>query len=204
MKTISTSTAAATALAALLLGSAAGAAEPPPAPPLSLVDQRLIADLRRITLADAVVISLAAPRPELDAAQIEALDEQWRSERDRPRQPLIARIMASPASVELRSAQAASLGLINEVIVFDRHGLNVGLSAVSSDYWQGDEDKWSKTVPVGPDAVFVDEPEWSPERAVWIVQIDFSISDPKGGQPLGAAAVEVNLTELERRHAAGL
>lgn len=194
--------AAATALA--LSAVAAGATERPPAPPLSLIDAKVVESLRQIVRADAVIIALQAQRADIGDAEIRALDEQWRKEREQQRQPLIARVMASPASVQLRSEQAASLGLIHEVIVFDRRGLNVGQSAISSDYWQGDEDKWSRTVPLGPSAVFVDQPRWEAGHAVWIAQVSFTIPDPNGGQPLGAAAVEVNLTELERRHAAGL
>ncbi|MEK0084993.1 hypothetical protein [Benzoatithermus flavus] len=189
--------------AALLLASVANAAAPP-APPLSLIDARLIESLRTILKSETVTVTLRARRADIGEAEIVALDRQWTKERSQQRQPLVARIMASPLSSYLRSVEAASLGLIGKIIVFDRRGLNAGLSAVSSDYWQGDEDKWAKTVPVGPGAVFVDQPEWDPEHAVWLVQVDLAIPDPDGGEPLGGASFDVNLTELERRHAAGL
>jgi hypothetical protein len=205
MKTTIKSTGPIAAVTALVLGTAAaGAAAPPPAPPLSLVDAQVLESLRAILRAETVTVSLRAQRADIDQAEIEALDRQWATERKQQHQPLVARVMASPLSIYLRSEQAASLGLIGEIIVFDRRGLNAGLGAISSDYWQGDEDKWAKTVPVGPDAVFIDEPEWDAEHAIWTVQVSFTLPDPDGGRPLGGAAVDVNLTELERRHAAGL
>jgi hypothetical protein len=187
----------------LLAGASAAVAAPPP-PPASLIDAAFIAGLRDLVRSETVTIALKAQRADLTQADIAALDEQWRKEHEEKRQPLIARVMASPASTYLRSVQAGTLGLIAEIMVFDRRGLNVAQGAVTSDYWQGDEDKWSRTVPVGPDAVLVDEPEWDPEFAIWRVQVDFSIADPAGGPPLGGAAIEINLTELERRRAAGL
>jgi hypothetical protein len=185
----------------LTAGMGLAAAEPPP---LSLVDAGFVAGLRDLVRSETVMIALGAQRADLGPAEIAALDGQWRQEVGLARQPLIARVMASPASTYLRSAQAESLGLIAEIMVFDRRGLNVGQGAITSDYWQGDEEKWSRTVAVGPDATFVDAPEWDPAFAIWRVQVSFSIADPAGGPPLGGAAVEINLSELERRRAAGL
>jgi hypothetical protein len=189
----------------LLAGASAAGAEAPARPPLaSLIDAPFIESLRGLVRSETVTIALQAQRADLGQTDIAALDAQWRKEVGQARQPLIARVMASPASTYLRSVQAGTLGLIAEIMVFDRRGLNVAQGAITSDYWQGDEDKWSRTVAVGPDAVLVDEPEWDADFAIWRAQVDFSIADPAGGPPLGGAAIEINLTELERRRAAGL
>ena len=87
----------------------------------------------------------------------------------------------------------------------DKFGLNVGQSSVTSDYWQGDEDKFQKTFAVGPDAVFIDEPEYRRRHQ--------DLARP--GQPhdrrsasgkaaIGAATAEINLTELQRRLQTGI
>jgi hypothetical protein len=188
----------------LLARVSVAAAEPPPPPPALLIDAPFIESLRGLVRSETVTIALQAQRADLSQADIAALDAQWRTEVGQARQPLIARVMASPASTYLRSVQAGTLGLIAEIMVFDRRGLNVAQGAITSDYWQGDEDKWSRTVAVGPDAVLVDELEWDADFAIWRAQVDFSIADPSGGPPLGGAAIEINLTELERRRAAGL
>ncbi len=65
--------------------------------------------------------------------------------------------MSSPLSVYLARIQGKSLGLYAEVFVMDKTGLNVGQSSVTSDFWQGDEDKYQKTFAVADDALFIDE-----------------------------------------------
>ena len=99
--------------------------------------------------------------------------------------------------------QAGALGLYPEIFVFDQAGLNVGMSSVTSDFWQGDEAKYQNTVPVGADAIFIDEAEFHEATGTWRAQLNFTIADAEG-QAIGGATVEYNLTELTRRQAAGL
>jgi hypothetical protein len=110
-------------------------------------------------------------------------------------------MLSSPLSNYLLYLQAQSAGLYTEMFVMDNKGLNVGQSSVTSDYWQGDEAKYQKTFLIGPDATFIDEPEFNDDTKTWRVQFDFTIVDPASGKPIGAAAIEMNLTELARRQA---
>jgi len=134
-------------------------------------------------------------------SEIDALDQQWRAEREADDQPLIAATLSAPLSIYLLRIQANSLGLYPEIFVVDSSGLNVGQSAVTGDYWQGDEAKFQETFPVGPDAVFIDEAEWDEDRLIWRAQLNMTVADPETGRAIGAATVEFNLTELERRSA---
>ena len=138
-----------------------------------------------------------------DQAAIDALDLQWRAEREQDDKPLIAATLSSPLSTYLLRVQAGALGLYTEVFVTDELGLNVGQSAITGDYWQGDEEKFLGTVPQGPTAWFIDDAEWDEERAIWRAQANISIADESGTRAIGAATVEFNLTELQRRLAAG-
>ena len=81
----------------------------------------------------------------------------------------------------------------------DDKGLNVGQSSISSDYWQGDEDKWQKTFLAGADAIFIDVPEFDPGLKVNVVQINMSVDDPVTKKPIGAATFQINLTEMQCR-----
>nr|WP_321462646.1 hypothetical protein [uncultured Cohaesibacter sp.] len=138
----------------------------------------------------------------INEAEIIALDKQWRAETEAEDKPLIAATLSSPLSVYLSRMQGQSVGLFVEIFVMDNLGLNVGQSSITSDFWQGDEAKFQKTYQVGPDAVFVDEPEWDDKFKVWRAQINKSLTDPKTGSLIGAATIEVNLTEWSRRQAA--
>jgi hypothetical protein len=140
----------------------------------------------------------------LQQPDIDALDQQWRAERESEDQPLIAATLSAPLSSYLTRIQAGDLGLYTEIFIVDARGLNVGQSAITGDYWQGDEAKFQKTFDVAPDAVFIDEAEWDENWKVWRAQLNMSIPSQDGSRAIGAATIEVNLTELQRRARAGI
>jgi len=196
----------------VLFALVVAAASPPaaraqaPAPDARLIDQAFVDDLRTWIQAPVVVLSVAgrnANQSDFDQAKVDALDKQWRAETESQVQPLITGVLSHPLSSYLLRIQARALGLYSEIFVMDAKGLNVGQSAVTSDYWQGDEAKFQKTFPNGGSAVFIDEPEFHEGTATWRVQVNLSIADDTGAA-IGVVTVEVNLTELERRRAAGL
>ncbi len=159
----------------------------------------------RVWLANPIVaLSIKAQndkRGSLKQADIDKLDKQWRDERKKDDKPLISATLTAPLSVYLLRVQAQNLGLYTEIFVMDTNGLNVGQSAITSDYWQGDEAKFQKTFKVSSNAVFIDEPEWDAERKIWRAQLNLTLADQKTSKAIGSATVEVNLTELQRRSA---
>lgn len=132
-------------------------------------------------------------------AQIQELDAQWVKERDSDSKPLISATLTNPLSNYFMAVQAHSGGLFYEIFATDAKGLNVGQSDISSDYWQGDEDKWQKTYLLGPGAVFIDEPEFDDDHQVWLAQVNMTITDPTSMKAIGSVTLDVNLSELERR-----
>ncbi|MCI4662014.1 MAG: hypothetical protein MRY63_09375 [Neomegalonema sp.] len=182
--------------------------EPEPAlPDSSLIDAKVIAFLREFLDNPIVAVAITeqnARYGSLTSERILALDNQWRAEREAADQPLIAPTLANPLSSYLTRRQVQTAGLVIEVFAVDHNGLNAGQSAVTSDYWQGDEAKFQKTFPMGASAVFVDEAEANDALGIRIAQVSLTIADPRTGDPIGAATFDVNLTELARRRALGL
>ncbi|MEM8755288.1 MAG: hypothetical protein AAGF90_20180, partial [Pseudomonadota bacterium] len=74
-------------------------------------------------------------------------------------------------------------------------GLNVGQSAKTSDYWQGDEAKWRETYLVGPDAIHVSDVEEDESTQTFQIQVSLPIVD--GGAPIGAVTVGVDVEHLQ-------
>jgi hypothetical protein len=177
----------------------ASAATPIPA---SIITPDIIKDMRDRILQPVAIMSIQAASKKhegVDQAAIDKMDEAWKAEAKSDDQPFIAEILSSPLSNYLLYIQASSAGLFTEIFVMDKFGLNVGQSSVTSDYWQGDEDKYQKTFAVGPDAVFVDEPEFDDATKTWRTQVNFTAVDPATKEAIGAVTVEFNLTELQRR-----
>lgn len=131
-----------------------------------------------------------------DSAQIDKLDKVWRAEVGEAQTPTISLVLNSAASDFLRSQVAGSGGLITEVFTMDAKGLNVAASDTTSDYWQGDEEKFSLTYMVGTDAVHYSEVEFDESTQMYQAQISFTIVDPETGQAIGAMTVGVNADAL--------
>lgn len=166
-----------------------------------LISPALIEEMRSFISSEIVQVSVDAQNKRLSnmaQEQIDALDNQWKAEREAADKPLIAATLSSPLSVYLARIQGKSLGLYAEIFVMDQNGLNVGQSSVTSDFWQGDEDKFQKTFDVADDAMFVDAAEWDDEAKIWRNQVSFTLLDASK-KKIGAVTVEINLTELERR-----
>lgn len=155
--------------------------------------------LRAIAQNPALVAAIMAQNAEtagFDAAQIDALDKQWRAEVDASAKPLIDKVMGTEASAALLAAQNDSAGVFTEIFATDAVGLNVAQSTVTSDYWQGDEDKFSKTFSVGADAVFLGEVEQDESTQTYQSQVSITVVDPATGSPIGSITAGVDLSML--------
>lgn len=171
---------------------------------VAALNQHIVPKIREWAQHPVALMSLRAQNKRhagLTEEKIIEMDKKWREERKTDVQPLIAQLFGSPLSSYLTRIQAGSLGLYSEIFVMDAVGLNVGLSSVTSDYWQGDEGKWQKTFKVAPDAVFIDEAEMHEKTNTRRVQVNMTIADPATNEALGAITVEINLTEFARRYA---
>lgn len=172
------------------------------APPSKrLVDAKVIEKIRSFVDTDIVRLSVENQNKkykDISEQDVLALDNKWREETKSKDQLLISATLSNPLSSYLTRVQAHSVGLYTEIFAMDSHGLNVGQSNISSDYWQGDEAKFQKTYPVSYNAVFVDDPEYDKELGIWRVQVNLTVSDEEQ-KAIGAITVEMNLSELERR-----
>ncbi len=188
----------------VLAGSqtAAWSQDASPYKPAELIDGRMITELRSILSARLVELSIVNQNRQygqLPQTEIDRLDKQWRAEREASDQPLIAMTLSNPLSTFLTRKQAEAVGLYAAIFVMDRNGLNVGQSAITGDFWQGDEAKFKKTFMVGTGTIFVDEPEYVAEYDIWIAQVNMTIASEESGQPIGSATFDLNLNELARR-----
>lgn len=131
-----------------------------------------------------------------DQARIDELDQAWRAEVGNSDSPIIAPVLTNAAADFLRQQVASSGGAITEIFIMDARGLNVAASAVTSDYWQGDEAKFQETHDVGAGAVHISEVELDESTQRYQGQISVSITDPATGAVIGAMTVGVDVESL--------
>jgi hypothetical protein len=131
----------------------------------------------------------------LKQTDIDALDQEWRSEVEVDTHPLIDSVLNNAVSAFLKQKQESSDGMIAEAFVMDDRGLNVGQSAVTSDYWQGDEAKFQKSFDAGVGAVFVEDAQKDESTQMLQSQASMTIVD-ETGKAIGAITVGINLDKL--------
>ncbi len=133
----------------------------------------------------------------LSQADIDNLDQTWRAEVSASSAPMIDQILSSDASEYLRERKDEADGLITEVFLMDNLGLNVAQSDVTSDYWQGDEDKFQKTYGMGAGSIHISEVELDESSGTYQSQVSMVVTDSATGEPIGAITFGVNVDYLE-------
>ncbi len=131
-----------------------------------------------------------------DQAKIDEMDQLWRGYYGVNDAPIIANVIANPAADFLRDQVALADGAITEAFIMDARGLNVAASEPTSDYWQGDEAKFTQTFTVGPTAVHFSDVELDDSTQEVQGQVSLTLVDQETGQSVGAITVGVNLSAL--------
>ncbi|MAQ85595.1 MAG: hypothetical protein CMH12_20425 [Maritimibacter sp.] len=159
----------------------------------------LESDLRPWITDPVLIEAIRAQNDEhegLSQSEIDALDTAWRETVDAGGSDLVTGVLNGAPADFLREQVAASGGAISEAFVMDNHGLNVASSAATSDYWQGDEDKFQMTYGAGPDAIHISDIEFDASSETYQGQISITIVDPDTGTPIGAITVGVDAQHL--------
>ena len=174
-----------------------------PAAPAAEIDaplQAVIAQYVQPILEDPQLIAAMKAQNAVtagyDDAKIGELDSKWQAEIGSTMIPTITPVWDNPVSDALRAQVGMSGGLIKEMFVMDARGLNVAVSHLTSDYWQGDEEKYLETFPRGAGAIHVGAIEFDESTQVYTQQLSLTVSDPQSGEPLGALTLGLDAEML--------
>ncbi|MGB3337039.1 MAG: hypothetical protein WBA73_07670 [Devosia sp.] len=190
-----------TGLVALMLAAAGALTVAPRAQdeftaPLTELAKGEIAAFASDPVLIAAILEQNATTSAYDQAKIDALDTQWRAEVGTASKPLIDATLGNAASQYLAGVQAASAGKYTEIFAMDAAGLNVAQSTLTSDYWQGDEDKFTASFGAGAEAVHIGEIEQDESTQIFQSQVSVPVTDPATGNIIGAITVGVDVSML--------
>ena len=130
----------------------------------------------------------------LALAEIKKRDEAWKSTKELT--PFKESLQTSEAGRFLRETVARRESF-NEAFLTDNQGANVAAYPATSDYWQGDEEKWSESFNQGNGRLFIGEPEIDESTQVYAVQISAPVIDR--GKTIGVLVVGVTFSYVEGR-----
>lgn len=132
----------------------------------------------------------------LTIPEIMKLDQQWLDERETQARPLIDQVTSTELSQRLAEQQLDSNGLITEIIVTDRFGLNVGVSEITTDYWQGDEAKFSEAFFNRTNAIYEGQLEYDQSTQGYQVHISSQIRDPASDEIIGVLIIGLDIQRV--------
>lgn len=156
-----------------------------------------LSDILHLTQSPAILKALVKQNQQHSAftnVDIKRLNAQWLLERNSEVKPLIEAVLSKDVSAYLKRVKENSNTLFTEIFVMDQLGLNVGQSDETSDYWQGDEDKFIQVFNTqGRKKIYIDDIRYDESSNAFLSQISLTITDPANGQVIGAMTVGVNV-----------
>jgi len=122
---------------------------------------------------------------------VQAKDREWQAATGVT--PFMESLIKNAAGTRLVELETSSPWYF-EVFLMDQLGANVAMTNKTSDYWQGDEAKFTESFKNGVGAVHVSEAKFDESAQAYLIQVSVPVMDE--GKAIGALTVGVNLDEL--------
>lgn len=154
----------------------------------------LLNDIKQLARNHIVLEALA--KQNLTAgtlADIRQQDSLWQQEllQGKNEGSMAHALMATRASAQLLHWQESYNGLITEVILMDNQGANVAISAITTDYWQGDETPFLSVFGQQSD-YFIDVVEYDQSTRRFQVKLSVPVLDVQGRHS-GALSIGIDV-----------
>ncbi|MFT5172306.1 MAG: hypothetical protein ACI8W7_000470 [Gammaproteobacteria bacterium] len=130
----------------------------------------------------------------LTVDEIKARDVAWRGSKELT--PFKRSLQSSGAGTFLKQT-VTRLAAISEAFLTDNQGANVAAYPATSDYWQGDEEKWSASFNAAKGKVFIGKLELDESTQIHAIQISAPVIER--GKTIGVLVVGVTLNYVEAK-----
>ena len=140
------------------------------------------------TLVDAVATS---NKLDMSQAAIDKKDQEWQAFEGVS--PVMEEMLNNEAAKTMAGFESSQPYYI-ELFLTDAKGANVAMTSKTSDYWQGDEEKFTAAF-ADNGQVFVGPVEFDDSAGAYLVQV--SVPVRIDGAPSGVLVVGINLDMLE-------
>lgn len=109
--------------------------------------------------------------------EIRKIDAAWMAAEDEL--PIQKEKLGNACALAIKEIAKTTPGLI-EVFAMDDQGANVGQLGLTSDYWQGDEDKWQKSFAGGKGGIDVGKAKFDKSAGLVLQQVSLPLVDADG------------------------
>lgn len=105
----------------------------------------------------------------------------------------MAELMSSAVAKHMLTLEQSKPYFV-EFFLMDNQGANVAMTNKTSDYWQGDEEKFTESFKGGAGNTYMSDVKFDESSQAYLVQVSIPIMD--GDKAIGAMTIGVNLDEL--------
>ncbi len=131
----------------------------------------------------------------ISLAEIKKRDTEWKASKDLT--PFKTSLQKIPVGYYLKRKVELNKSIYSEAFLTDNQGANVTAFPATSDYWQGDEAKWSESFNSGNGKIYIGEVELDDSSGSYATQISAPvISD---GVTIGVLVIGIKLSYIEAR-----
>lgn len=99
-------------------------------------------------------------------------------------------------SAQLREIKKQSQDIITEIIVTDARGLNVAISGMTSDYWQGDEEKFTEAFSKPANTMHFGDINYDESTKRFQLQLSVPLYTEEKFEPLGVMVFGVDVEKV--------
>ena len=124
--------------------------------------------------------------------EIKRIDKEWTEAEEEL--PIQAEKCNNACAKEIKKTVEVNSAIV-EAFVMDNQGAIGGENALTSDYWQGDEDKWTKSFNGGKGGVDVGDEKFDKSANTTLQQVSLPILDDQG-TVIGAVTFGISVERL--------
>jgi hypothetical protein len=182
-------------LASTVLSATAFAEETPSQEELEILLKTKIRSVQHMALNPTVIRAARGQNLEqLSLEEIKARDEEWKGTESLTH---FKRALQENSAGRFLKRMVGLNKSFNEAFLTDNQGANIAAYPATSDYWQGDEEKWSGSFNGGNGRIFLGPLEYDESTRIYAVQISAPLHDR--GETIGVLVVGVTLDYLNAK-----
>jgi hypothetical protein len=125
-------------------------------------------------------------------SKVKEIDQKWK--KTSGLDDFMKGIVANSCSEYLKKLRKDN-PMIVEAFVMDNNGANVGMTNKTSDYWQGDEDKFTKSYNNGNGTIHYGKMSFDESSQTYVIQVSLPVTD--NGKTIGAVTFGIDTARLK-------
>jgi len=126
---------------------------------------------------------------------IKKTDDEWKATKDLT--PFKISLQKTPVGNFLKRKMELNKSIYSEAFLTDNQGANVTAFPATSDYWQGDESKWTESFNNGDGKVYIGDVELDESSGSYATQVSVPVN--KNGKTIGVLVIGIKLSYIEAR-----